>query len=848
MKKKNQLSSVAFVSALLTMPAVAQVNSPVQATLERHTMQAVMPAEMGKSIVSRRKVAPGIELRVLKDSHGALSKQVFKTMTEKAVKRMGKQEASPALQDTQDDVLFESFEGWNGEDWDWLPETWSEQVSDQSLIDINGNSTWHVNKKDLYHPEPVEGQYHATINYAVTGEENVTLAQNEWLITPAFVPVAGTAFLYNAAYTPFFLFDANNFDWETLTFSKMEITATLKLHVSVDGGEWKLLWDASDAYKNLSGAEFYEKYMTMKYYHYSIDLTPYAGKNVKFAFQYVGKDGNAMDIDYVRAGVPAPTASYRRPTGAFYFGVSDNFLEHTTNWKPTMMLMPAYTDFTWRNMSNIESENFMWKYQKEDGSDGMSSDRDLTMHYGHNYTNEPNYYRIPTLIAGAKGAQDHSYIWQDSQFQVGGQAMMQQDGNNYVPMGVSNYDKSNSFFALVNKSNEFYFGNDESINEQWTNIFEEKAHLTAVCNLFEQPQHAYALSKVTVMATGEIADDTELKLKINAIDEDGRIEEMPLARATCKGADVKKTLISGKPYLAIPFELFAVSEGEDEEEVLTRDTLTIETAILVTVEGFDKPNCGKFGFFQSRPDMFKETNGYFVVETYSEEGEPDANIYPLSALSTEEGKCYSSFLFNLDANYSWIEDIDEDLDRDWIQLYEDMYINAVLFDVPMVANSKEFKLVSSENPEKWEFELLPVTDDYPQPEDETPDWLTVTKLGTKADAKIVFNFKKNTSGEDRSAYYYVHIPGARALYMVRQLGNASAIDKVNNGDKVQVSVVQGNFVVNTASPCHISIFNIAGQEVANLSSNGNAVIPAQHLSHGMYVLRLSDGTAVKVMK
>lgn len=819
----------------------------LSATIALTGISTTVQAQSGENNAGHARTRQMV-MQIVKDNRSLAGIQNVALSTGQAQKHSRRLPMTTPAKGSTGDVLHESFEGWDGETADWLPETWSEKVSDNALTSINDNSTWHVDRKQLYHPEPVEGQYYATINAAITneGETKINLPQDEWLITPEFIPASGTRFLYNVGLAPFFLYDTEKFDWEKGRFSNREVTATLQLMIQADGGEWTQLWDACNEFKDTPDKELCKNGVVMKFYHYSTDMTPYAGKKVKMAFRYVGQGGNAMDIDRVRVGVPEPIASYKRPQGAFYFGLTDDYddLDISEQFR---MLLPPYTDVTWSNKSSIESESFVWNFQNADGSDGTSTERDLKQNYAINYASLPNYRRMPQLTANAPGAPGNAYSWGGEKFQVGGQATVTLSDGEKRTCSVGNYDLNNNFYALQGAPGKFMFGHCEGTDSLWTDLLGEETHLKAVCNFFEMPAHPYALSRVTVMATGEIQDDAELSLRIQSVDEDGRFD-LELARATCKASDIKVTEIEGVKYLAMPFDLFSVGEDEDGEEVLKRDTLTIETPILVTVMGFNKLNSSNFGFFQSGADPHGETNGYFILSE-DEENEEDGDIYPLSAVTSKQsGACYSSFLFNLDANYSWMEDTDENLTRNWIQLYEDMYINAMMFNVPGEGGTVEFNLVASEDPAQWKEELLPVTDDYPQPEDETPTWLTAKKEGDKAHAKITFDVQANDTGEAREAYYYAYIPGSRVLYLLHQEKASAVRDIMDTHERIRVTVVGGDFLVAGPNGGQVSVFDTTGRLVAQSVLQGDTVIKGEQLPHGVYVLRFGNGVAVKVMK
>lgn len=748
---------------------------------------------------------------------------------------------APMLE-TQDATLWESFEGWDNANPNWIPEGWSKIVSNNDLLEINGNSTWHVVGKQLFSLVPLDGKCHAVINYATEkddeGNPTKALPQDEWLITPQFTPKAGERFLFNVGMSPFYLFKTSGFDWETKKFKNREVSATLKLCVRVDGGEWTEVWDAYKIYNAMTDEEIVRDYLDVQYLHYGIDLTPYVGKKIEMGFRYVGIDGNIMAIDLVRVGTPKPQASYVRPVASFYAGFNDKFETMAPNGEG-LILVPSYTNQCWDNRSSIDAETFKWSYTQPDGSMASASTRNLMLNYPVDYSKESNRYAVPQLEASATGVPADVYSWPGKYFQVGG---------NTKGFGVGTYDLNNGFFAMQGSGNKPIFGHFDGIDDEWTKLWKGKASLKSICNLFAAPEHSYALSKVSVMGVGELAVDAELTLDIYKVDSDGQFGNR-ISTATCKGSDAIYTTVEGVKQFSLPFHLNAMDV--DGDEVLGLDTLTIETSIFMTLSGFNQEGAGDFGFFQSGADPNRETCGYFILKTTDEDDSEDEQVIALDALKTAKGNCYSSFLFGLDANYSWIETTDSDLTRKRTELYEDMYINAVYVDVPREGGKFQYHLVSSANPDEWKLEMKPYDDnEYADPEADTPDWLSVEVSGTKAATLVDVNVENNVSDEDRSAYYYASIPGARFLYIftqrattgVDQLSVATTPTVVCNGSDLLIDATSGvNFV---------NVFNALGMKVASASlQQGLATrIPVGEWAGGVYVLSFDNGTTARVIK
>ena len=62
-----------------------------------------------------------------------------------------------------------------------------------------------------------------------------------------------------------------------------------------------------------------------------------------------------------------------------------------------------------------------------------------------------------------------------------------------------------------------------------------------------------------------------------------------------------------------------------------------------------------------------------------------------------------------------------------------------------------------------------------------------------------------------------------------------------------VTKIGNTFTVNTNAQS-VTVYNIAGQKIAEKSLAADKAIDASEWANGIYILRLSNGTAVKVAK
>ena len=211
------------------------------------------------------------------------------------------------LQTQAQQKLYQDFESWDGTTDDWLPEGWTEVNTNEEQAQMeNGIFTWHVESRrpNTSIPDTPDGKAFAIVYYAYGYDENnkkVDLAQDEWLISPAFRAEANDTLSFLLGYSPLYLFDLNNenINWSDWTFKNKKSSTTLKVMVREVGGEWTELHDLFNEWKDSELKELFDNYSSSTYHLLQLPLGSLADKDIQVAFRFVGKFGNTMELDAI---------------------------------------------------------------------------------------------------------------------------------------------------------------------------------------------------------------------------------------------------------------------------------------------------------------------------------------------------------------------------------------------------------------------------------------------------------------------------------------------------------------------------------------------------------------------
>ncbi len=782
-----------WLAALLPSITQAQEN-PATVDLKKHATETRLKAGsrfQNVKVIKTTSPAKGVKIEVCRDGNGFVFKRLETPLKGSRNVSPYKGRKAVAKAEGQAATLDESFEGFTG-DAAWLPSGWSLIKSESKFSDYYYR--WFVTPTLSYSPAPSDGNYYTAILYSDAAE------QDEWLVTPEITPSGHDILSFYAYYDPQFIFDLNYLDWDTYELTEYVVAATLLVLVDTGDGEWKLLKDIADDYKGMSFSDISDD-LTTEMRRLQLDISAYSGKKVRFAFRYVGKDGNSMMVDQVSVAAPEIEASYSEPYGTLYWGMTKDF----TVIESYNQLLPVYTPLTWTNTTDTPNATFSWKYMSPETSDWTTgADTDLTVTYTTDYSSEfttsNNMFYSPVLTASAPGASDGTYTSRAKYFQVGGSAEMTLSDGTRGNFGVVPFCPADGI-TLVTKEDPgksgYYppiFGYSPQASNWWTDyVFQgdagegDKAEVTAYMNYIFAPQAPLVVKGLWTSARGQVSADALLKAEIYPLDADGAVAEAPLAAADCKGSDIIVTPSGGEnDYLTVPF-VFADSVviGGDETP-----------AYIVKISGFNNGGVTYYGPYQTaQPDPSGMCLGWIELKrTFS--GETGTTFVPIANYEGDYGPCYNSFYISLDAFYPWLKAGAEE-----VLLSGD-------------GESKDVTVDSYYDASKFTF-----TADTP--DGKLPEWLTVSGKGRYGDARLTFTAAPSDDNASRKCTVTAAAPGVSSVFTVEQ-GTSTGIGQVTTSSGLEVKAV----------------YDVAGKKVS----------PAEMQPGKVYINKYADGKTEKILK
>lgn len=788
---------LACAGSMLTSGTNAQVNEHKIRMTNQKVAIAPMTVRlkadrMNADVVSTRNIGNGMKMQVCKDAQGRMFKRITGNVAEnKRVDAMRK-----AVSRETGNTLSESFEDFDGESKTWLPEGWTRQ----STEGLEYYQSWFIATKTEYAPAPADGNCYAEIIFSSN-------EQDEWLITPEVIVPENGVFSFYSFFQPPFLFDLSNdyVDWDNMVFIEKHKSATLQILISVDGGEWTLMKDVFDDYKDMSLTDLlYSIPEAMTKMTFKLD--DYTGHSVRFAFRYWGKDGDSMFIDNVKVGLPELEASYMNPNGTLFWGFNKEF-----GIMPYSLLMePVYTPLTWTNTTYNDAATYSWLYDDPDTRTSVTVEsNDLTMTYKPDYTSESttrnNLYNTPELTASAPGAGDGTFRKYDF-FQAGGRSefMFEREGENgeeekeLVTFGLATCDLLTEGMTIMTVEAEDpmeaslpIFGHNEKTTEWWTNHYfqgeqteTDKVEVNGIINFFNAPQSPMVIQGLWLNAKGQISEKSEFTAAIYPLDDAFVPAETPVATAKCNGKDVLVQEGGMQNYLTLPFAF--------ESPVVVSDKDF--SFYIVEISGFNSDEVTYFAPLQSAyPNPDYMCYGWLDVNITNNGVERNTMI-PVANFESEFGECYNSFFINLDATYPWLQGKEDK------------------FEAGTEGGSKTF------TPDSY-YDASELTLTANTADGKVPSWLTVSKDGRYGDTKITFTVAPGT--EACSCDVTVSAPGVSKTYQINRAGT-TGIETVN--------AVSANSKI-------IGIYNISGQMVGENDKSGNVKI-----------VKYADGTVRKIAK
>ncbi|MDE6649724.1 MAG: choice-of-anchor J domain-containing protein [Muribaculaceae bacterium] len=559
-------------------------------------------------------------------------------------------------------VLYENFSGWDGSSQYWLPDGW--EVDHRSECSMK--YTWTPFEPNQYYPALADGKYCLAVSFAET-------KQDEWLITPEITPADNMILSYYMMMNPFYFYDTRNLNYITKEYEGGKIVLyTLQILVKEEGGEWELLRDYAEEYKDCTYRELRNATNGSELVKQTIDLKEYAGKNIRIAFRYVGDDGDTMMLDAVGVGYPTlDDVWYMEPTNALYWGLScdANFVQTSAD----IAFYPPNAPITWSNMSS-EDADYTWQYSGLAGTVSNEDPYELSMTYDPVRPGlTPKLFNYPVLNATASERIDRYYISPVEYFQVGGSTTFVTDGIQsehtafQYPMNTLDFAFKDVRYDRLGVYSLPVYGYTEYSDDYWLdyslNGEEAKegnfSHLIGIGNLFFASHDAPLVVKgMSIYGWGRFWDDAELTATIYALDKDMHTDYNTytvVARATLMGKDVQS--LNGedaKDYLYLPFQFDepAVIQASEEHPVF-----------LFMLEGFRSDKVDYFAPLHNYiENEFGFSAGYMLHEINLQghvEGEVnDGTYYSLKSTRHVENGVYvdhpRTFAIGVNAEYPWL--------------------------------------------------------------------------------------------------------------------------------------------------------------------------------------------------
>lgn len=561
-------------------------------------------------------------------------------------------------------VLFESFEGWDGQTVNWVPEGWT--LENKGEIE-SGDETWTPFYPIRYYPGPADGECFMGIFYS-------DKFQDEWLISPEVSLGEGMQLSYYILIEPLWFYNLDKMDWYTYEFEgEKEIIYTVQVLVKPEGAEdWTVLRDYAEEYLDYSGRELMQISPSELEKH-SVSLAEYSGQKVKVAFRYTGTDGQSVFIDAINIGLPSlENICYINPTNTLYWGYSNDadMLCLTAD----MALYPVYSPLTWVNYSE-DAATFTWTYNDpETGEDATSDNQEeLTVTYKPDYSSEEtimnNLYEFPTLTAVAPGSSPSSYTDACIAFQAGGKSSYPYKGG-YLDLSLFpfalNQQGVTDFLVSDDKLGAYaipVFGYNMFSNDYWLSyslneeeyIYGDYAKLVGTANIFWPSSDApLVVNGMSVYGFGRIADDVELTASIYALNENlsTDLETFTLiGRSTITGKDILSDGLDGsKGDLCLPFKFEepVVVQASDEHPVF-----------VFMLEGINNDKIEYWSpYLSEKPDQFGRSYGYTLnhINLKNHIGrDPYYSFRKLRYIEDGDYLTYEgSFAIGLDAEYPWL--------------------------------------------------------------------------------------------------------------------------------------------------------------------------------------------------
>ncbi|GHU73084.1 hypothetical protein FACS189413_17070 [Bacteroidia bacterium] len=684
--------------------------------------------------------------------------------------------------------LWESFEDYpdNG-NLNWAPAGWTFRSEAGNVPDKEWGITWHITEGSaMLNMLPADGKWIAYLNGAMSA---LGQTQDEWMISPVFTPSGTDYLLFDANYSPIFMFlDYVKYSKTgQLTYNFEHPFNTMQALISVDNSaRWDTIWDASIGNYN---EENIEDFIDNAWYRISVSLAGYAGKSIRAAFRLVGDDAQSSAIDHIRVN---GLASYNLPQGFFYGGLDMNGYS-----APATLMGAAYIPTVW-NPSATDASAYQWTLPEIEGANTYTSgEMSPSAVYIH------DAYYCPSLSVEYAGTFSDPYIWADGSpatfdkpvFFAGGnyndwlsRFITLPGGKSPETFGVGNYNLMNGIDTIALATNSYLFGTDFLHLKQ------------AFGNYFDKPAQPYHLKKVRITTSKMQAPaGSELTLTIYRIDQNGYLQDV---LTTSKWKMDK--IVSQPDFYTFSFETDVV----------------VGDAVLMALSGFAGQKDLSFCVYSETMQNSGVSNAYLLVKD-----DQQNDVWVSSSEFLEKG-VVPALCFTLDLDYSFIASADA--------VYRFIEAESGI--------EKSFRLNHwAELDEKWS-DRLPAWVSSEWTENENGELIYTLKLTEELPEGFETRYADAELSDGR---------GATTRFTIAQGANPWKIKTLNLLQRAFVRLVDNHFELQYSPEIfrEAEIFDVSGQSFGkySLSGSGKDLLPVPAYPHGVYLVRL-NGKITQTLK
>jgi len=541
---------------------------------------------------------------------------------------------------------------------------------------------------------------------------------------------------------------------------------------------------------------------------------------------------SVKDAVQARAKAPqaAPAVSYRNPDGTLLYGFTRDYKSYTNY---LLLYTPARVPFNFVPYTDTPSAVFSWVYPATTGNQSLADATNESgfLQWTGNVLPTGRIYNVPKVTATANGDSSTFQLGQGvtTRYMYSGDVQREDSTGDGTRLGsVSEYPPLTLANLQANKpaSGNLYSGFTNVGGFSSSYVHATYGACTGLMQIMPQLVSPLYAESVSVLAyTGGTAMPTGgvLKIQFYYLNEDGSLGEL-ITESTTK--EFVKTYNSQGVFV------FTFEEEEDGFNVEKPLVLGTKAPIAIIISGFD----ATWDF-----SVLFGTNGTISGTSYTLHGDHVATFGFSNAPDLPRADMYIQFngIFNC--------------------LSVDEVTSSVVFPV-----SGGLGVTATEGTTKYNDIDIYSSFDHVDGEDENvwiesmPDWVTDYEFDNTyfADVNALMLFVKADAlpagVTGRSGEIVIGSFGVTATIPVTQ-GDYTGIPST----KAELTTVSSNgadFVMKySASATSVSIFNVAGQKVANyqLPATGTFTVPAGIYPKGVYLFNFNGAngaSTVKVLK